>query len=106
MFLLLMKKYIFQDLLPRDHEILQVRGSVKVFLLNLLNLMSFFLSLIRLFVSLCNVIGHGADGQLSVGKEMWLFQSKLNNGVRKATVDVLSYSNGRSNHLEVECPML
>ena len=50
-----------------------------------------------------NSLGHGADGQLSVGKEMWLFQSKLNAAVRKDTVDVLCYTNGRSNHLEVGC---
>ena len=54
----------------------------------------------------CNLAGHGADGQLSVGKELWLFQSKVNNGVCNATVDVLCYSNGRSNHLEVGCLML
>ena len=45
--------------------------------------------------------GHGADGQLSVGKEVWLFHGKLDAGVNKETVDVLCYSNGRSNHLEV-----
>ncbi|XP_028415469.1 leucine-rich repeat serine/threonine-protein kinase 1-like isoform X2 [Dendronephthya gigantea] len=44
--------------------------------------------------------GHGADGQLSIGKELWLFHTKIKEGKQKETVDVLCYSNGRSNHLE------
>lgn len=56
----------------------------------------------RIFLFRCDIIpGHGADGQLSIGKEVWLLHSKLNAGVHKETVDVLCYSNGRSDHLEV-----
>ena len=49
------------------------------------------------------VLGHGADGQLGVGKEVWLFHGKLTSGVQSETVNVLCYSNGRAEHLEVCC---
>ena len=46
-------------------------------------------------------LGLGADGQLSVGKDVWLFHSKIKEGIQKETVDVLCYINGRYDHLEV-----
>ena len=61
----------------------------------------FWYMLAYIYAVLFNFTGHGADGQLSIGKEVWLFHSKLNASVLKETVDVLCYSNGRSNHLEV-----